>query len=178
MERLVRYLSQLLMYFGMAIILLMALHVAASVAMRWMMGRDIPLTLEMTTYYYMVALTFLPLALIDLTHRHIRAEFLYAMMPAAVRYLLALAIRLAMVGYLGFLTWRSFLNAESRSRVNEQIVTMLGNMPIWPARWLVPFGLAVATLAALVLAYRALMGRDDELPDELDHELSSSRGED
>jgi TRAP-type C4-dicarboxylate transport system permease small subunit len=178
MERLVRWLSQLLMYFGMAIILIMALHVSASVAMRWTIGRDIPLTLEMTTYYYMVALTFLPLAIIDLTHRHIRAEFLYAVMPAAIRYVLAIAIRLAMVGYLGFLTWRTFLNADSRTRVTEQIVTMLGNMPIWPARWLVPFGLAVATLAAVVLAWRALQGRDDELPNELDHELSTSRSDD
>jgi len=178
MERLVGWLSAILMAFAMGIMLIMALHVAASVALRWTFGRDIPLTLEMTSYYYMVAMTFLPLAVIDLTHRHIRAEFLYNLLPAVLRYLLALAIRLAMVGYLGFLTWRTFLSAQSRTRVSEEIVTMLGYLPIWPARWLVPLGLAMATLAALVLAYRALRGRDDALPTELEHELSVQQDDD
>jgi TRAP-type C4-dicarboxylate transport system permease small subunit len=171
--RIAEFLARLMVWASMAIMLLMALHVSASVISRWTFGSDIPLTLELTAYYYMVALTFLPLALIDLTHRHIRAEFLYALMPRAVRYVLALAIRLSMVGFLGFLTWRTWLSAQGRTRVGEEIVSMMGYFPIWPARWIVPVGLAMATIAAAVLVFRALLGRDDGPADDITRELDA-----
>ena len=177
MTSLVTSVSRGLTYVAMVIMFVMTLHVAGSVALRLATNRDIPLTLEITADYYMVALTFIPLAMIDLAQRHIRAEFLAALLPNAVQYVLGILIRLAMLGYLALLTWRSTLNAIGRTQAGDAKITIIGSFPTWPARWIVPFGLAVACLAALVLLVRALRGRDDDVTDIADQDNDNAGGE-
>lgn len=162
MTNLVTSVSRGLTYVAMVIMFVMTWHIAGSVAMRWATNRDIPLTLEITSAYYMVALTFIPLAMIDIAQRHIRAEFLATLLPKAVQYVLGIAIRLAMFGYLAFLTWRTTLNAIDRTEAGDSMITIVGRLPTWPARWIVPFGLLVASCVALLLIVRAVQNRDHE----------------
>lgn len=156
MYGLTQVLSRALAIVAMGVLALMMLHVTASVGLRLFTGRDIPLTLEMTAAYYMVALTFLPLAAIDLADKHIRAEFLSAILPAAVQKPLTILVRLVMFGLLLVLTYQTTLGAIARTKRRDSMITILGDMPSWPARWFVPIGLAFAALAALVLVIRAL----------------------
>jgi TRAP-type C4-dicarboxylate transport system permease small subunit len=150
-------------YLAMGILFLMAVHVSVAVAFRWVTARDIPLTLEVTTAYYMVALTFLPLALIDLKQGHIRAEFFSALLPRKVQIGFNILIRLTLVLFCLLLTWRSIIGASDATRRVHTLITVVGDFPTWPARWLVPLGLAFATLAGLLLLALAFKGRDDEV---------------
>ena len=61
---------------GMIVMVLMAFHVFLNISARWISGKDLDLTLEIVTYYYMVAITFLPLAYVDRMGEHIRADLL------------------------------------------------------------------------------------------------------
>lgn len=137
---------------------LMALHVSASVCLRWATGRDIPVTTEMATYYYMVALTFLPLAFVERRGAHLSAEFLHALLPRGLRRLVEALNRLAVLGYLVFLTWRTGVDAIERTRSGDVISTVWGNFPVWPARWIVPVGLGAAALWLAIHCVARLAG--------------------
>lgn len=127
-------------------VVLMAVHVAASVALRWATGRDIPVTTEMATYYYMVSLTFLPLAYVEWRGKHLYAEFFYAILPRPLRRVMDLVNAVLVAGFLGFLTWRTAVDAIERTRSADVISTVWGNLAVWPARWIVPIGLGAAFL--------------------------------
>lgn len=152
-----RKLSNLLANIAMGVLALMMLHVSASIGLRLFTGRDIPLTLELTAAYYMVALTFLPLAAIDLVSKHIQAEFLSSLLPQSFQKPLTIITRIAMFGLLALLTYQTTLGAIARTKRKDSLITILGEMPSWPARWIVPVGLGFAALVALVLLYRSIV---------------------
>lgn len=139
-------------------VVLMALHVAASVALRWATGRDIPVTTEMATYYYMVSLTFLPLAYVEWRGEHLSAEFLYTLLPRPLKVVVSLLNVALVLGFLGFLTWRTGVDAIERTRSADVISTVWGNFAVWPARWIVPVGLGAAFLWTLARSIARLAG--------------------
>jgi TRAP-type C4-dicarboxylate transport system permease small subunit len=148
-HKLIQRVSTALAWVAFAIILLMAMHVASSVLLRWVTGRDIPVTTETATYYYMVALTFLPLAFVEMEQKHLNAEFFYMLFPRWGQKILDVLISLLMLTYIGFLSWRTLLNAIDRTRSEEVISTASGLYLVWPARWIVPISLAVTFLFIL-----------------------------
>ncbi|APZ50799.1 TRAP transporter small permease [Salipiger abyssi] len=159
LDRAAGRLGNALSWLAYAALILMAVQVSASVASRWLFGQDIPVTTELATYYYMVALTYLPLALVDRRHGHLFAEFFYVLMPTRVQRLMDVLNAALALGFLGFLGWRTALGAIDRTRSGDVISTTIGLFPVWPAQWIVPVGLGAAGLAVAVRlaeAFRAL----------------------
>lgn len=156
LDRAAGRLGNALSWLAYAALILMAVQVSASVASRWLFGQDIPVTTELATYYYMVALTYLPLALVDRRHGHLFAEFFYVLMPARVQRLMDVLNAALALGFLGFLGWRTALGAIDRTRSGDVISTTIGLFPVWPAQWIVPVGLGAAGLAVLVRLAEAL----------------------
>jgi TRAP-type C4-dicarboxylate transport system permease small subunit len=157
-EKAIMRLADALGAFAMVLMLLMALHVFASVANRWFIGRELPATLELTQFYYMVALTFLPLAYVERGRAHVRADLLSQLFPPRMSAVAETITQLAMAAFLMFVTWRTLVNAIERTREVEIVLTGLGHFEVWPARWLVPAGLAVAACYALLRAAEASIG--------------------
>nr|WP_319249131.1 TRAP transporter small permease [uncultured Celeribacter sp.] len=156
LERILAQIAGALAWVAYLALVLMALHVTASVLSRWILGRDIPITTELATYYYMVALTYLPLAFVDRRNAHLFAEFLYVMLPGRFqRFLDVLNSHLALAFFL-FLTWRTAVDAVERTRSGDVISTATGLFPVWPARWLVPIGLFAASFVILFRCYETL----------------------
>lgn len=133
-----------------AAVVAMALHVSASVGSRFLFGRELPLTLELTTYYYMVFLTFLPLALLELRNAHIRVDVFTEMMPRKLRGSLNVAAMLTMTLFLALIAWRSGVNTYERAVGNEVVITGAAMLSIWPARMMVPIGFGIAALYTLL----------------------------
>ena len=141
----------------MLVMLLMAFNIFASVVGRWFFGREIPAVIEFSSYYYMVALTFLPLAYIELTDSHIRADIISGFLPEKFLIWFEFTIQIAMSAFFFLLAWRATVNAIERSSFGESVVSSIGDFLIWPARWIVPIGLGLACLLAAVLALRILL---------------------
>lgn len=160
LEALIRNLARGLALIGAVTMLLMALHVSASVIWRWLFGREIPLTIEIAQYYYMVVLTFFPITLIEIYDRHIKAEFFYTMVPPLGRKVADVLVDVALLGYLLFLAWRSALNAFDRMMAGQSIASAYGNFVVWPARWVVPVGLGIAAAYVAVRVLRSLSFSD------------------
>ncbi|MCR8549202.1 TRAP transporter small permease [Salipiger sp. P9] len=143
---------------GFGIILMLVL-VVADVLLRTFFNVSIPGNDTIVASYLMVAAIFLPLALLQVLDENIVVDALYDRLPTIVQDLLdVLAHLLAVLFYL-LLGWIYYRVAIEAFEVKEYI-TGTWNVPIWPARILMPAGLFLGSLAALVktaLAIRNLI---------------------
>ncbi|GAC03763.1 TRAP transporter small permease [Paraglaciecola chathamensis] len=155
-EHSIELLAHYLSFMAFVALVLMALHVTASVAVRWAFGQDIPVTTEMATYYYMVALTYLPLAFVDRRGAHLNAEFFYILCKKKWQRVLDVLNSILAFSFLGFLAWRTSIGAYERMISGDIISTASGHFPIWPARWFVPIGLGVSALVVMLRAYESI----------------------
>lgn len=145
-------LTDLLAAAGMVVVVLMALHIFADVAARFLFNHPLAGTLEIVAHYYMVGLVFAPLAYVQRNRGHIAADFAMRALGARAQHAVAAAAGLAMVLFLGFLVWQSSLAAIRSTAALEYVQTSGYFVYIFVARWFVPVGLAVMGLYALAHA--------------------------
>jgi TRAP-type C4-dicarboxylate transport system permease small subunit len=139
---------------GVALVLMMV-HVTLDVLGKYLLNRPVPMTLEMVSNYYMVAVIFLPLAAVERLDQHIHVELLAEHLSARARSLLTSAVCVLSAAFFGVLAWQAWDNAVGKYEIGEFI---MGTRPvvIWPTRFLVPFGCGLLALVLLVKAVRLL----------------------
>lgn len=154
---------------GMVLVLLMTLHITAETVSRLVFGQPLVGTIEIVSYYYMIAIAFAPLGFAQEKHEHIEAEVFNTLIPARVRggaEILGYVLSSATVAAL---LYASFLTARRQTGFGEAILTTYGELPTWPGRWLVVIGfLGMLT----VMIYQLATGRTRPPPAEQE-ELSN-----
>ena len=155
LERAARSLVRL----GCVLVGLMALHVVLDVGGRYIFNAPLPGTVEMVSHYYMVGVIFLPLAYVQSRRGHFVAEIFTQRMPPLVVAVLEAIVTLVTALLLAFLAWRTAAYALEFTQARESVQTAYFTIPTWPSRWLVPLGLGLMDLYALVQALLALAGR-------------------
>jgi TRAP-type C4-dicarboxylate transport system permease small subunit len=134
---------------GVALLLIMV-HTAADVAVKYFTDATVFATLEITSSYYMVATVFLALAHVQRRRKHIVVEvFTQRLSPAAVARLDSVT-SLAAAVFMAVMTWAATLNAMANTRRWEVIEIIDVDLVVWPSRWFVPVGCAVMTVYLLV----------------------------
>jgi TRAP-type C4-dicarboxylate transport system permease small subunit len=141
---------------GMLAMLLMAFHVGINIAYRWATGRDIEMTLEIVTYYYMVALVYLPMAFIDRAGGHIVADLFSQFLPRRVVAYMDVVFRVLLAAFFGVLFWVTVRDAVERFG-EEAVMSAFGPFEVWPSRWSVPVGFGLACVYTVVLALKQLV---------------------
>lgn len=136
---------------GLALVAMTA-HVTADVIGKYFLSMPIPGTAEVVASYYMIATVFLPLAYIEVHQRPIVVDLVYNMLPGASRPAIDLLGTIVSGLFYGFLAWQSALIAMNAWEIGE-IVEGAWRVVVWPSRFLLPFGLA---LACVVLILRAI----------------------
>lgn len=143
---------------GLALVA-MLLHVNADVIGRTLLGMPVPMTTEIVSYYYMVAVVFLPLAAVAFAGGHITVELIGQRLTGRARQaLMGFAAAVAVV-YFAALTWHTGDAALAKLAIGEYVIGQ-AMLTIWPTRFLVPLGCGLLVLALLVTA----SGRDSEPP--------------
>lgn len=153
------WLSEALLSVTAIPILAMMVHVTLDVALKYLASTPIQGTLEITAYYYMVSIVVLPMAFVELTRQSIVVDLFYQMMPGWAQIATtALVFLLSAAGYggLAWISWPDALEAFEK----KEIVMGTVNIYIWPARFVLPGALAVATLVCLVHFIRLLISAD------------------
>lgn len=158
-ERALDALTRVLVVLSGFAIALMAVHIAADVVGRYLFRAPLPGTVEFVSRYYMVVLVFLPLALVQRHDGHFVAGLFTDQLPSAVKQRLIAVTHLAMAIVAGLLAWRGVAAAEYATHAGEQVQPGLFIIYTWPGRWLVPVGLGLMALQALVNAIRLFSGR-------------------
>jgi TRAP-type C4-dicarboxylate transport system permease small subunit len=159
--------STIAMWLSMAIGALMMLHIAADVTSRHFFGGSLFGTIEIVSGYYMVAITFLPLAWLVGREGHIFVELFTRHMRERSLLRLETIVIAITIAYVAILAWQSILNALEQTERREQWETALGFVAMWPSRWLLAIGfvcLAAQFIAQLVIVIARLRGNEAVSP--------------
>lgn len=144
---------------GGVCLVLMMLQTVADVTMRYVFNAPIYGTVEVASYYYMVGVVFLPLAMIELRHQHINVTLVVQLLPKRWQsYIFALGCVVAATFY-GLLAYQTFWDAVRATRIGESMMGAVHVM-IWPSRWALPIGFFLIAVAVLLNALAAV--RDPE----------------
>ncbi len=138
---------------------LMMAQIVLDVVMKYVFNAPIEGNLEVVSFYYMVAVVFLPLAMVELRHEHINVDLFFLMTPrAGQKYIYAFSSVLT-AAFFAILTYQTFIDAVNATLTGE---VMMGTnlVSIWPSRWALPVGMGLICLATLNHAWRAVFERD------------------
>ncbi|GAA6202128.1 TRAP transporter small permease subunit [Aquicoccus sp. SU-CL01552] len=147
-----------LMFIGGFSVVAMMLNVVADVVAKLVWNAPIQGTVEMSSYYYMVALVMLPMAFVEMQDQQISVDLLFNHFPNWLKKLALIFSCLAAAAILAIMAWRTGLDAMRALHVGE--VVMGGReVIVWPSRMVLPLGFGLASLAALVRAVLVLRGQ-------------------
>ncbi len=151
-------LTRILTWIGGAALVLMMIHVAGDVTLKYLFNMPIPGTAEVVAAYYMIGVVFLPLAWIEVHNRPIVVELFYDRMPHWAKPPLDILGTLASLTFYGFLLWQSIKIALESFEKGEYVDGMW-RVVVWPSRFLIPMGLTVAMLVLALRFWSTLRGR-------------------
>ena len=138
---------------GSAILLAMMAQVVVDVILRSFFGAAFPATADLVGRYYMVAVSFLPLAMTEIDRRHIEATIFTRGLRGRARdavFLLGFGFGLIVFAVL---TYGSFAEAMSQTERGAYIDVGTTQFPTWPSYWILPVSFA---LMAAVLVLRLI----------------------
>ena len=138
-----------LMWLGCFAGVLMMGHITVDVIGRVVFNSPFQGTIEVVSAYYMVAVSFLPLAYISRHEGQIVVELFTRKLRAQSMLRLELVVNIVTLLYLLVFTWYTMLAAVERSGRREMWEYAGGFLDVWPSRWLLPAGLAVMSLYVL-----------------------------
>lgn len=144
-------------YFVAALcILAMMVQVGIDAAARTIFGSPITGTLEIVSNWYMVGITFLPLALIEFRREHLIVElFTQGLSPRRVAVLDALMQTISAILLLVW-TASAIEMAVAKTAISESLDAVFFEVPIWPTRWVFAFGTGLCGLAFAVSAIETI----------------------
>lgn len=154
LETAIRLLATTLAAISCVALLLMMLQTVADVAMKNLFGRPIEGNLEIVSVYHMVAIVFLPLALVELKHEHINVDLVVNLFPRGLRRVTDTLGYLVSTLFFGILAWQTGIDAVEAWEISEILMTSI-LITIWPAKFSLPIGFFAIMLACLLHAWRA-----------------------
>lgn len=138
-----------LVWLASALVLLMMLHVALDVVLKYLFNRPVPATVEIVSYYYMVAAVFLPIAWSEKISAGITVDLFLLRAPYWLRLSAAcLALLMAAAAYL-LLTANTAQKALQAYHEREVVMGPL-MLPTWPSRFILPLSFLIASGICLV----------------------------
>lgn len=137
-----------------AAIFLMMIQTVADVAMKNFFGAPIEGNLEIVSVYHMVAIVFLPLALVELKHEHISVDLVVRVLPPWMRRVTDTFAYLVCTMFFTMLAWQTWVDAIKSYEIGEILMTSI-LITIWPAKFSLPIGFSAVALATLLHAWQA-----------------------
>ena len=158
-EQLLKWASHALMWLASLLVAAMLVQMIADVVLKYAFNSPIPMTAEMVANYYMVAVVFLPLPLVEFNNASVSVDLFYRMFGAAYRRVLMLLAYLGQLFFFGILSYQSFLDALEATQVRKFVYTDF-RLEIWAGTYFLPLGFALATLVC-VLRIQQILARSD-----------------
>ncbi len=119
-------------------ILLLLFHVVGDVVARFAFNKPFNGTLEISQYWYMPIIVFLGLAMAERTDQHVSAPIVYDRLKPRLKIEFSVISMLLSVLLLIGYAWFGF--EEAMTLMRQGAAGIVSEVPIWPTRFLVPFG--------------------------------------
>lgn len=150
---------------GIALVLMM-LHITAEVVARYIFSAPLHGTVEIVSTWYMVAVVFLPLALIERLNGHIVVELLSRHFSRRAQQILIAVVAVVSALFFAAFAWQTWGDALSKYEIGEQALGTVA-VTVWPTRFFVPIGCALIALVLVHKAFRLLRGDSSVLEAQL-----------
>jgi TRAP-type C4-dicarboxylate transport system permease small subunit len=157
LETISQFLSRVTVALSCFVLAAMAVHVSIDILMRYLAGSSLGATLEIGTYYYMVAVAFLGLANAQLGNHHITVDIVAELLPERGRHMLTLFANVVAAAFVLVYSRASFLAAMQNMVIGEYTITAKFLMPIWPSRWVLFVSLVALFVVLLVQILRQIL---------------------
>lgn len=141
-----------LVWFGGAVAVIAAIHVAADVTLKYLFTSPIEGTIVYVSNYYMVVLVFLPLACTELRNQHITVDLLPLRFGQAGNLLLNRCVWAFSALFYALLAAACWVDATRKLSVGEFVLDQNGQVYTWPSYFILPlgFGLCAAILVTKI----------------------------
>lgn len=149
MVRLVKGLSDILAWLAGLSVLLMMLQVIADVIGKYVLHMPVPSTAEVVANYYMIACVFLSLAAIEARGSAIAVDLIYDQVGQNAKALMRKIGQIVTLIFYTGLGWFSWDVAMRAWKINES-VDGLWRVIVWPAKFMLPLGCAIACIILLI----------------------------
>ncbi len=163
LERTAGVLSSVSAFIAGSIMMLMMLQVTLDVLLKHFFNSPVPMTLEMVSSYYMVALIFLPLGDVTRRSEHLEVELFTQHLPSRRLAWFKLFGCVFGLVYVAFMFVQGVQKALKETNRGEVWETATLDLQVWPARWLLPIGCALMfvwlVLQAIDHFYYGMNGR-------------------
>ncbi len=169
-DRIASALARITLWLAAVLLLLMSFHVTADVLSRSFFNAPIPATLEIGTYYYMVAASFLALGYAQMRDHNVSVDILIHGAGPKVRMIVECIALIVTLIYGAAFTWASTLAAIEQTRSGAYTLTQFFNLATWPSHWILVlsgFVFCVVLLAQILKLITALSRNEDRSVGEL-----------
>jgi len=153
-------------WIGSIVLVMMALQIVVDVLMRNMVGAGLPATTELVSRYYMLAVSFVPVAYAEIQRRHVEASIFTDMMPKKLHapiYFVGFA--LSLVVYV-LMTWGTAKEAMVQTSRGAFIEAGSMMFPTWPSYWILPLGFALMSIVLVLRIIQIFAGTFRDAPAE------------
>ena len=140
LDRFAEWLSNAAMWVAVVITALMMLHVTADVAARNILNAPLFGTIEIVSAYYMVAVSYLPLAWIVKNEGHIYVELFTRNLSPRILFRIDTYVAIITLVYVSIITWKTLESALQQTAIREHWESAWGFIAVWPSRWFVVIG--------------------------------------
>lgn len=152
-------LNRLFLLIGGLILLLMTAQIGLVAVSRTVFHASFDGSVEISKYYYMVALAALALGAVQAEREHVIVEvFTQWMSPRAIAMLDWCALVFTAI-YASLLTWACLLAAVDAFEIGESYRLFAFDLVIWPSRWV----LAIGLLGFLITTIYMILSRRQKL---------------
>ena len=177
MDSLETWIRRVTVVVGSAVLCLMMLQVVVDVFLRTFAGAGFPATPDLVSKYYMVAVSFLPLALTEVKRRHIEATIFTEKLTGRARDAVLLTGFLIGTAVFALLTWGTALEAVSQTSRGSYVEAGVMRFATWPSYWILPFSFGLMTVMMALRVAQVLGGRFNDAPHDPLEEISSNLDE-
>jgi TRAP-type C4-dicarboxylate transport system permease small subunit len=144
---------------GLAVLALVC-HVTLDVILRYVFNAPLNGTILFVSTFYMVAIAFLPLALVEQGDNHISVELLFDRFPGGLRRALMILGQLLTVIVASLIAIRSGEEAIGKYALGTFSLEGGTKFITWPSYFILPAGFGLMALVALWRLIAALLGID------------------
>jgi TRAP-type C4-dicarboxylate transport system permease small subunit len=145
------------------LVLVMVVHVSADVTMRYVFGQPLDATILYVSAFYMVAIAFLPLGIVEQKDSHIAVELLVERFPTSIQTVLSFIATLITAIVVIAVTVRTGQEAMSKYAAGAYSIEAGGKILTWPTYFYLPFGFGMMAIVAVWKLIAMVTGKDSGL---------------
>ncbi|MFV0512118.1 MAG: TRAP transporter small permease [Jhaorihella sp.] len=135
-----------------AVLIIMMLHVVADVAVKYAGFAPLFGTTEIVSYWYMPVIAFLPLAVVERSDNHIKADLIEQIVPKWFLRFTDIAAHLLSTFFFAMFATVGWEVAEEKREIGS-FVMGVDAVVIWPTYYMIPIGCGCMAFAVLIRLY-------------------------